>query len=98
MQIRDRCRVLPTRLSGWALCLSPKSGNESQRSTEHPANPSGLCIDIPSECMFEGEFVVVRDDSATLRAELVGQIPRAPFCHSDSPVQAYFESLDWLTF
>jgi hypothetical protein len=37
------------------------------------ANQAGFGIDILLECMFEGEYVRVRDDSAAHHAELLGQ-------------------------
>ena len=54
-----------------------RSGHISAIKAPSAANQAGFCIDIFSECMFEGEFVRVRDDSAALRAELFGQIPRS---------------------
>jgi RES domain-containing protein len=69
-----RGRSTPTQQLGSA-CF--RSGHISAINAPSAANPSGFCIDIFSECMFEGEYVRVRDDSGELRAELVGQIPRS---------------------
>jgi hypothetical protein len=69
-----RGRITPTQQLGSA-CF--RSGHISAIYAPSAANPSGFCIDIFSECMFEGEYVRVRDDSGELRAELVGQIPRS---------------------
>jgi hypothetical protein len=54
-----------------------RSGHISAIKAPSTANQAGFCIDIFSECLFEGEYVRVRDDSAALRAELPGQIPRS---------------------
>jgi RES domain-containing protein len=68
-----RGRMTPTQNLGSA---SFRSGHISALKVPSAANPSGFCINIFTESMFEGENVRVRDDSGTLRAELVGQIPR----------------------
>lgn len=67
-------RNTPTQQLGSA-CF--RSGHISAIKVPSAANPSGFCIDIFPECMFEGESVRVRDDSGVLRAELVGQVPRS---------------------
>jgi len=54
-----------------------RSGHISAIKAPSASNQAGFCIDIFSESMFEGEYVRVRDDSAALRAELLGQIPRS---------------------
>ena len=54
-----------------------RSGHISAIKAPSAANQAGFCIDILIECLFEGEFIRVRDDSGVLRAELVGQIPRS---------------------
>ena len=61
--------------TAWVSLLPQRSYLGDQRSER--GNPSGFCIDIFPECMFEGEYVRVRDDSGEFRAELVGQIPRS---------------------
>jgi RES domain-containing protein len=68
-----RGRSTPTQTLGSA-CF--RSGHISGIKVLSAANPSGFCIDIFTECMFEGESVRVRDDTGVLRAELIGQIPR----------------------
>src|SRR6202007_2007176 len=69
-----RGRITPTQQLGSA-CF--RSGHISAIKVQSAANPSGFCIDIFPECMFEGEFARVRDDSGTLRAEVVGQVPHS---------------------
>ena len=69
-----RGQTTPTQQLGSA-CF--RSGHISAIKAPSTANQAGFCIDIFSECMFEGEYVRVRDDSAALRAELLGQIPRS---------------------
>lgn len=69
-----RGRMIPTQQLGSA-CF--QSGHISGIKVPSAANPTGFCIDVFPECMFEGEYVRVRDDAALLRAELVGQIPRS---------------------
>jgi RES domain-containing protein len=68
-----RGRTTPTQNLGSA-CF--RSGHISAIKVPSAANQAGFCIDILIECLFEGEFVRVRDDSGALRVELVGQIPR----------------------
>jgi RES domain-containing protein len=69
-----RGQTTPTQQLGSA---SFRSGHISAIKAPSTANQAGFCLDIFSECMFEGEYVRVRDDSAALRAELLGQIPRS---------------------
>ena len=69
-----RGRITPTQQLGSA-CF--QSGHISAIKAPSAANPSGFCIDILPECMFEGEYVRVRDESGTLRAKLVGQVPHS---------------------
>jgi RES domain-containing protein len=68
-----RGQSTPTQQLGSA-CF--RSGHVSAIKAPSAANQGGFCIDIFPECMFDGEFVRVRDDSGALRAELLGQIPR----------------------
>lgn len=65
-------RSTPTQQLG-AACF--RSGHISAIKAPSAANQSGFCLDILIECLFEGEFVRVRDDSGVLRAELIGQVP-----------------------
>jgi len=69
-----RGQSTPTQQLGSA-CF--RSGHISAIKAPSAANQAGFCIDIFSECMFEGEYVRVRDDSAALCGELLGQIPRS---------------------
>ena len=69
-----RGRRTPTQELGSA-CF--RSGHISAIKVPSAANPSGFCVDIFPECMFEGEYVRVRDDAEVLCAELLGQIPRS---------------------
>jgi RES domain-containing protein len=69
-----RGRRTPTQNLGSA-CF--RSGHISAIKVPSAANPFGFWIDLFTECMFAGERVRVRDDSAVLRAELLGQVPRS---------------------
>ena len=68
-----RGRTTPTQKLG-AACF--RSGHISAIKAPSSANPCGFCLDIYTECLFEGEYVCVRDESGVLRAELIGQVPR----------------------
>ena len=68
-----RGRKTPTQLLGSA-CF--RSGHISAIKVPSAANPSGFCIDVFPECMFEGETLRIKDDYGVVQAVLIGQIPR----------------------